>query len=322
MVTSEVEMSADIRSEAGELADRDMLPLSWAVPLSTTQDRGQFWAFFPTSTGQHSGGILNAPWKTNADRQNLLESDFNDRLIERAASMVVDQLSSLSTAEDPARHLDYLPGRGREAPQWADALVTYHVYEMCRYSPSLPDLDGTMTMPEELRVHPANLGAAAVELFASVSRERDWVHPSAEVRNRRGRVDKIVEDLGHRPPTVEAWFGSLCYPDLSVEESGMVARLASLIAEKKGFALLRRRRLSSPLPGIWWRLTPHRSSSVMGPRRRMALRWCTRRSKLTLRCALRWSRLVFAPSMPLAGLMRCSHRPMGSPKRRGRSSGG
>ena len=63
-----------------------------------------------------------------------------------------------------------------------------------------------------------------LELFASVSRERDWVHPSAEVRNRRGRVGKIVEDLGHRPPTVEAWFGSLCYPDLSVEESGMVAQ--------------------------------------------------------------------------------------------------
>jgi len=238
VVTSEVEMSADIRLEAGELADRDMLPLSWAVPLSTTQDRGQFWAFFPTQYWTTLRGILNAPWKTNADRQNLLESDFNDRLIERAASMVVDQLSSLSTAEDPARHLDYLPGRGREAPQWADALVTYHVYEMCRYSPSLPDLDGTMTMPEELRVHPANLGAAAVELFASVSRERDWVHPSAEVRNRRGRVDKIVEDLGHRPPPVEAWFGSLCYPDLSIEESGMVARLASLIAQEKGLRLI------------------------------------------------------------------------------------
>ena len=152
--------------------------------------------------------------------------------------MVVDQLSSLSTAEDPARHLDYLPGRGREAPQWADALVTYHVYEMCRYSPSLPDLDGTMTMPEELRVHPANLGAAAVELFASVSRERDWVHPSVEVRNRRGRVDKIVEDLGHRPPTVEAWFGSLCYPDLSVEESGDGGAASVVDRRGKGLRLI------------------------------------------------------------------------------------
>ena len=71
-----------------------------------------------------------------------------------------------------------------------------------------------------------------------MSRERDWVHPSAEVRNRRGRVDKIVEDLGHRPPTVEAWFGSLCYPDLSFEESGVVARLASLIAQEKGLRLI------------------------------------------------------------------------------------
>ena len=103
-------MSADIRSEAGELADRDMLPLSWAVPLSTTQDAWAVLGVFPPSTGQHSGAFSNAPWKTNADRQNLLESDFNDRLIERAASMVVDQLSSLSTADGPGSTPGLLAG--------------------------------------------------------------------------------------------------------------------------------------------------------------------------------------------------------------------
>ena len=111
MVTSEVEMSADIGQK------RVSSPVETCFrcrgrPSSTAGSRAVL-GVFPPSTGQHSGAFQCA-LKTNADRQNLLESDFNDRLIERAASMVVDQLSSLSTAEDPARHLDYLPGRGRE----------------------------------------------------------------------------------------------------------------------------------------------------------------------------------------------------------------
>ena len=113
-----------------------------------------------------------------------------------------------------------------------------------------------MTMPDELRVHPANLGAAAVELFASVSRERDWVHPS-----RRSVIDedgyKIVEDLGHRPPTVEV--GLVACPDLSVEESGMVARLGR-DRRGKGVRLIEKEALGHRFRASGG-ASPHRSSS-------------------------------------------------------------
>ena len=41
-------------------------------------------------------GIVNAPWKTNEDRQNLLRGPFNDALLEAAAELVVAELWKLS----------------------------------------------------------------------------------------------------------------------------------------------------------------------------------------------------------------------------------
>jgi hypothetical protein len=68
--------SKKARDDAGELADREILPVIWAVPLKRTRDRGQFWAFFPTEYQATTVGIINAPWKTNEDRQNLLTGDL------------------------------------------------------------------------------------------------------------------------------------------------------------------------------------------------------------------------------------------------------
>ena len=38
--------------------------------------------------------------------------------------MVATNLETLAAVDDPGRYLDYLPGRGREAPQWADRYLT------------------------------------------------------------------------------------------------------------------------------------------------------------------------------------------------------
>ena len=83
-------------------------PIQWAVPLDRLDRPGHFWAFFPTNTASLVAGILNAPWKTNEDRQNLLRGPYNEELIEAAAKMIVDNLPDLATKSDPARHLDAL----------------------------------------------------------------------------------------------------------------------------------------------------------------------------------------------------------------------
>ena len=79
---------------------------SWAAPVDRLNDPGKFWAFFPTMTTSLLAGVLNAPWKTNEDRQNLLPGVYNDDLIDAAADMVANALPRLSTSEDPACHLD------------------------------------------------------------------------------------------------------------------------------------------------------------------------------------------------------------------------
>ena len=113
LVRKEHELSTDARSDSRSLDDATVVRVSWAAPIDRLNDPGRFWAFFPTMTTSLLAGILNAPWKTNEDRQNLLPGVYNDELIDAAAAMVAKALPRLSSPEDPARHLDALP-RGAE----------------------------------------------------------------------------------------------------------------------------------------------------------------------------------------------------------------
>lgn len=107
-------MSADARADCHLNNDSGDVPIQWATPLDRLDRPGYFWAFFPTSNASLVPGILNAPWKTNEDRQNLLAGPYNHELIETAAAMIAANLPKLSSQDNPARHLDALP-RKREA---------------------------------------------------------------------------------------------------------------------------------------------------------------------------------------------------------------
>jgi len=107
-------LSDDAGVDRRSLDDGDEVPIWWAAPLDRLTEPGHFWAYFPTKTASLVAGILNAPWKTNEDRQNLLPGPYNDELIDAAARMIADELPTLATHTDPAEHLDALPRR-REA---------------------------------------------------------------------------------------------------------------------------------------------------------------------------------------------------------------
>src|SRR5262249_7242990 len=83
------------RRDTGEFAARDSLPVSWAVKLQGKQERGLFYAFFATHYYTMLCGILKAPWKTQEDRQNLLEGPLNEELIDVAARLIVSNLKNL-----------------------------------------------------------------------------------------------------------------------------------------------------------------------------------------------------------------------------------
>ena len=111
---------ASAKADAGDIAGREVVPVIWAVKREGARGRGLFWAFFPTEVRTTLSGIINAPWKTNEDRQNLLRGGFNEELMGVVAGLVVDNLEGLQSPDDPGRLFDILPARGREAPSWAD----------------------------------------------------------------------------------------------------------------------------------------------------------------------------------------------------------
>ena len=101
-------LSANARADNPSPDDTGDVQIAWAAPLDRLSEPGRFWAFCPTRTASSLAGILNAPWKTNEDRQNLLTGPYNDELIDAAAKMVADALPSLATPSDSAEYVNAL----------------------------------------------------------------------------------------------------------------------------------------------------------------------------------------------------------------------
>ncbi|MFZ3497841.1 DEAD/DEAH box helicase [Streptomyces sp. 5.8] len=236
------EVSDGSRSSAGELHDRVTVDVSWAVPEFTVNpqglhqvphERGAFWSFFPTKYPTTLSGALNAAWKTNEDRQNLLDSsDLNTELLKVAAKLIIGSLAELVVPDDPAAYLPLLPGRAKESPNWACAYLTKQVWELAATSPSLPDQDGDLRSPGELRIHPEKLAPESLSLWrAYPGRPRDWVHHSVEAHvDRRGKMNHILEAAGGRQSeSVRSWLESLVEDGTSGASAAAIRVLSHLL---------------------------------------------------------------------------------------------
>ena len=124
------------------------------VGVSTTQ---QFWAFFPTQTSSLVAGILNAPWKTNEDRQSLLPGVYNDELLGAAAKLVADSLPKLSNSDAPARHLDALPRRPESGDNHHASELRTRLFQRLRHAAVFPDQRGVLCRLSDLRLPPGEL---------------------------------------------------------------------------------------------------------------------------------------------------------------------
>ncbi|WP_433287749.1 DEAD/DEAH box helicase family protein [Pseudonocardia sp. CA-142604] len=225
--------SVDALRAAGELHDRPELDISWAVPERSTA-RGMFWAYFPTKFATTLRGILNAPWKTSEDRQAIFDGNaFNDELIKVAADLVVESLPGLSSSDDPASYIDYLPGRGREAPQFADERLTAAIWALAARCPSLVDQGGAFRAPSDIELHPENLPDDWLRIWAShPGRPAGWVHHSAERRERRARVSLILGRAGRTEASVVQWLEALV-TDRSPEASAAAVRIVAAMTEAR-----------------------------------------------------------------------------------------
>ena len=192
-------LSADAKSDSRSLDNADEVPIWWAAPVDRLNDPGTFWAFFPTMTTSLLAGILNAPWKTNEDRQNLLPGVYNNELIDAAASMVADALPKLSTPEDPARHLDALPRRQEAGDNEQGVRLRDQLAEVLRERALVPDQKGELRRLSEVSYPPEGLAESALQRWAAYdNRPTDWLHHRSMTRNRLAVLNRIIPSRVYR----------------------------------------------------------------------------------------------------------------------------
>ena len=190
-------LSDDARADSRTLDDTGDVQLAWAAPLDRLSAPGLFWAFFPTQTASLLAGILNAPWKTNEDRQNLLAGPYNDELIDAAASMVADALPSLATPKDPAKHLDALP-RGEKAGDGEHSKrLRAHLIAALGPRDVVPDQHGRLRAITQVRYAPKELTTPIVlqpsldQWALHEQRPSNWLHHSALTKYRLARIEEL-----------------------------------------------------------------------------------------------------------------------------------
>jgi superfamily II DNA or RNA helicase len=142
--------SEDALVEVGETLRRDEVLVSYAVPVDDPTSLGRFWAHFPLQDTTSTRGIHNAPWRINDDRTNLLDGEFNRELLDVVGDLVVENMHRLAVPDDPARHFDFLPARGREAPNASDRYLAAVIPAKARRRPCIPDADGVLRKTDEL----------------------------------------------------------------------------------------------------------------------------------------------------------------------------
>ena len=203
-------LSGDARADRRPGDDSEEVPIWWAVPVARLNQPGSFWAFFPTATPSLVPGILNAPWKTNEDRQNLLSGSYNNELIAASALLIADSLPLIRTAEDPARHLDVLPRRPKAGdPAQAD-LLREKLFTALRRREIIPDQDGELRRfrrilypPQQLTPDPG-MDTTPFERWADYpGRPKNWLHHKALTRTRLAIVDRLFQ-----APGAPAWQNS------------------------------------------------------------------------------------------------------------------
>ena len=202
-------LSDNARADSRSLDNTGDVQLAWAAPLDRLSEPGRFWTFFPTQTASLLAGILNAPWKTNEDRQNLLAGPYNDELIDAAANMVADALPSLCVSSDPARHLDAFPRREEAGDGDHSKRLRERLIAALNGREVVPDQDGLLRAIDEVRYAPDELTTRNVlqeplDQWASTEhRPRDWLHHTALTRNRLARVNQLFGEA--------RWFSRIDY---------------------------------------------------------------------------------------------------------------
>ena len=188
------------KEDATHIQARDEVPLAWAVPLATREQAGRFWAFFPTETQTLGSGILNAPWKLNSDRTNLIRGPWNTELMKAAAALVAKSMPSLSTEGDPGAPISALPRQLERQDELAATLVN-ELWKRLVDCEIVPDGCSHLQRPAALKRHAIAQQEAATKWSALAEDvvRRAFVHPSVYANaNRVSRLNALATEATKR----------------------------------------------------------------------------------------------------------------------------
>ena len=231
--------SSEARADATHIQVRDDLPLAWAVPLGGREPAGRFWAFFPTETHSLTSGILNAPWKLNSDRTNLIRGPWNEAIMEAASELIAASLRGLATPEDYGTPVSAFPRQPDRQDEIAVPLVN-SLWTQMLDARVLPASDGNIRRPDELRRHMTEdtevCGRWAA--LAPPAVRAHYIHPDCyRLRNRISRLNALAAEAKRRGITVlrqvstEDWLSPLGNADID-QAKRVLSFVGDLLDEK------------------------------------------------------------------------------------------
>ncbi|WP_420898064.1 sacsin N-terminal ATP-binding-like domain-containing protein [Cryobacterium lyxosi] len=196
--------SSRARAEVGEAVARKAVKITYAAPLQSLRALGQFWAYFPLRDETTARGLFNAPWRVNDDRTSLLPGLYNKEIYEQFAQMFVEVLPLLSSLDDPARHFDYMPGRGKEIRSDGDQYFTQRIPVLAAAEDLVPDATGTLCSGSELRLLSLDyaMEPGVMELWQTAPASPDeFAHFRCfSTADRRKRLENLVRNDSRADP--------------------------------------------------------------------------------------------------------------------------
>lgn len=215
--------SPEARSDATHIQARDQVPLAWAVPVSGREQAGRFWAFFPTETQSRTSGILNAPWKLNSDRTNLIRGPWNEAIMQAAAELISTSLTALPIPEDQGAAVSAFPRQPERQDEIAIPLIR-SLWDRIVLSDVLPNVDGVPRQPSELRRHfieDADICTSWAN-FASADARQRYLHPDCYSSEARiSRLNALAAEAKRREMVVlskssaEGWLESIATTNIA-----------------------------------------------------------------------------------------------------------
>lgn len=232
------------RSDATLIQAREQVPLSWAVPVGGREQAGRFWAFFPTETQSRTSGILNAPWKLNSDRTNLIRGPWNEAIMQAAADLISRSLTALSTPEDFGVAVSAFPRQPERQDEIAIPLIR-SLWDKIVSSEVLPDVNGIPLSPSQLMRHfveDADICRSWGDLASADARDR-YLHPDCySSETRLSRLNALVTEAKRRNMQVlakspaEKWLDCVANTDFALARQTL-AFVGNLLQNKYKYGL-------------------------------------------------------------------------------------